>query len=161
MFGGIAPRYDLMNRIMTVGLDGSWRRMAARQAALSGGDRALDACCGTGDLTFSLVDVCPDCEVTGLDLTPAMIARAREKAAARERRGLPSPRAFVAGDLLDLPFADHEFAAVTVGWGVRNVRTCPAPSARWRGSRGRAAVSSASSRHSRRRAPASCSTRSG
>ena len=125
MFGGIAPRYDLMNRIMTVGLDGSWRRMAARQAALSGGDRALDACCGTGDLTFSLVDVCPDCEVTGLDLTPAMIARAREKAAARERRGLPSPRAFVAGDLLDLPFADHEFAAVTVGWGVRNVPDVP------------------------------------
>ena len=125
MFGGIAPRYDLMNRIMTVGLDGSWRRLAARQAALSGGDRALDACCGTGDLTFSLVDVCPDCEVTGLDLTPAMIARAREKAAARERRGLPSPRAFVAGDLLDLPFADREFAAVTVGWGVRNVPDVP------------------------------------
>ncbi len=125
MFGGIAPRYDLMNRIMTVGLDGRWRRMAARQAALGRGDRALDACCGTGDLAFSLCAACPDCEVTGLDFTPAMIARAREKAAARERRGLPSVRAFVAGDLLALPFADGEFAAVTVGWGVRNVRDVP------------------------------------
>jgi demethylmenaquinone methyltransferase/2-methoxy-6-polyprenyl-1,4-benzoquinol methylase len=125
MFGGIAPRYDLMNRIMTVGLDGRWRRMAAQQADLARGGPALDVCCGTGDLTFSLVDACPECDVTGLDFTPAMIGRARQKAAARERRGLPSPRRFVAGDLLALPFADAEFAAVTVGWGVRNVPDVP------------------------------------
>ena len=56
MFGGIASRYDLMNRIMTVGLDGRWRRMAAREAGVSPGEQALDACCGTGDLTFSLVE---------------------------------------------------------------------------------------------------------
>jgi demethylmenaquinone methyltransferase/2-methoxy-6-polyprenyl-1,4-benzoquinol methylase len=125
MFGGIAPRYDLMNRIMTVGLDRRWRRMAAAEARLSGGDRVLDACCGTGDLAFSLIEACPDCRVTGLDFTPAMIARAREKAAARRDRGLPSPQAFVAGDLLELPFADGEFSAVTVGWGVRNVPDVP------------------------------------
>ena len=125
MFDGIAPRYDLMNRIMTVGLDGRWRRMAAGEAALAPGDQALDACCGTGDLTFGLVDACPGCRVTGLDFTPAMIARAREKAASRERRGLPVPRTFVAGDLLALPFSDGEFAAVTVGWGVRNVPDVP------------------------------------
>jgi demethylmenaquinone methyltransferase/2-methoxy-6-polyprenyl-1,4-benzoquinol methylase len=125
MFGGIAPRYDLMNRIMTVGLDGRWRRMAAGEAALAPGDQALDACCGTGDLTFGLVDACPGSRVTGLDFTPAMIARAREKAASRERRGLPVPHAFVAGDLLALPFSDGEFAAVTVGWGVRNVPDVP------------------------------------
>ena len=125
MFGGIASRYDLMNRIMTVGLDGRWRRMAAREAKLSAGEQALDACCGTGDLTFSLADACPACHVTGLDFTPAMIARAREKATVRERRGLPVPHAFVAGDLLALPFSDGEFAAVTVGWGVRNVPDVP------------------------------------
>jgi demethylmenaquinone methyltransferase / 2-methoxy-6-polyprenyl-1,4-benzoquinol methylase len=125
MFGGIAPRYDLMNRIMTVGLDGGWRRLAAREAALAPGDAALDACCGTGDLTFSIVNACPACAVTGLDFTPAMIARAREKAAVRERRGLRTPQAFVAGDLLDLPFDDDAFAAVTVGWGVRNVPDVP------------------------------------
>jgi len=121
MFGGIAPRYDLMNRLMTAGLDGRWRHLAALEARLAPGDRALDACCGTGDLTFSLVDACPGAIVTGLDFTPAMVERAREKAAARMRRGLPTPAAFVQGDLLDLPFADGELAAITVGWGVRNV----------------------------------------
>jgi demethylmenaquinone methyltransferase / 2-methoxy-6-polyprenyl-1,4-benzoquinol methylase len=125
MFGGISGRYDLMNRLMTIGLDRRWRRIAARETALSPGDRALDACCGTGDLSFSLVDACPGCDVIGLDFTPEMIALAREKAAARLRRGRHAPLDFVAGDVLDLPFADGEFAAVTVGWGVRNVPDVP------------------------------------
>ena len=125
MFGGIARHYDLMNRLMTLGLDVRWRRMAAEQALLSPGDRALDACCGTGDLTFSLLDVCPACTVTGLDFTPGMLARAGEKADARARRGLPVPDALVQGDLLSLPFDASRFAAVTVGWGVRNVPDVP------------------------------------
>ncbi|MCX6362866.1 MAG: class I SAM-dependent methyltransferase, partial [Actinobacteria bacterium] len=81
MFGGIAPRYDLMNRLMTGGRDGHWRRIAARQAAPAPGDRVLDACCGTGDLSFALAEECPGCEVVGLDFTEAMLERAREKAA--------------------------------------------------------------------------------
>jgi len=125
MFGDIAARYDLMNRLMTVGLDRRWRQMAAGQARLAAGDEALDACCGTGDLTFSLVEACPGCAVTGLDFTPEMLERARDKAAARESRGLPVPREFIAGDVLALPFADDRFAAVTVGWGVRNVPDVP------------------------------------
>ena len=125
MFGDIAARYDLMNRLMTVGLDGRWRRMAAGQARLAPHDEALDACCGTGDLTFSLADACPSCAVTGLDFTPEMLVRAREKAATRQRHGVPVPREFVAGDLLELPFDDGRFAAVTVGWGVRNVPDVP------------------------------------
>jgi demethylmenaquinone methyltransferase / 2-methoxy-6-polyprenyl-1,4-benzoquinol methylase len=125
MFGDIAARYDLMNRLMTVGLDGRWRRMAAGQAGLTPGDEALDACCGTGDLAFSLVETCPFCTVIGLDFTPEMLARAREKAASRRGRGLQAPVEFVAGDLLELPFEDGRFAAVTVGWGVRNVPDVP------------------------------------
>ena len=120
MFGGIAPRYDLMNRLMTGGRDGHWRRSAAREVAPTPGDRLLDACCGTGDLSFTLAEECPGCEVVGLDFGEAMLARARGKAAARQRRGRHVPT-FVRGDLLDLPFADREFAAVTAGWGVRNV----------------------------------------
>jgi demethylmenaquinone methyltransferase/2-methoxy-6-polyprenyl-1,4-benzoquinol methylase len=125
MFGGISGRYDLMNRLMTAGLDGRWRRLAAAQAALGAGDKALDACCGTGDLTFSLCESCPACEVVGLDFTPGMLERAREKAATRERDDRPVPREFVAGDVLALPFEDASFAAVTVGWGVRNVPDVP------------------------------------
>jgi demethylmenaquinone methyltransferase/2-methoxy-6-polyprenyl-1,4-benzoquinol methylase len=125
MFGDIAARYDLMNRLMTVGLDGRWRRLAAAEARLTPGDEGLDACCGTGDLSFSLADTCPSCAVTGLDFTPEMIVHAREKAAARQSHALPVPREFVAGDLLELPFEDDRFAAVTVGWGVRNVPDVP------------------------------------
>ena len=121
MFGDIAAGYDLMNRLMTVGLDGRWRRMAAGLSGLTPGDEALDACCGTGDLTFGLVETCPSCVVTGLDFTPEMLVRAREKAATRQGLGLPVPLEFVAGDLLELPFGNGRFAAVTVGWGVRNV----------------------------------------
>jgi len=84
----------------------------------------LDACCGTGDLSLTLCEEFPGCEVVGLDFTEAMLERARRKAATRRRRGRPAPE-FVRGDLLDLPFADGEFAAVTVGWGVRNVPDIP------------------------------------
>ncbi len=125
MFGGIADRYDLMNRLMTAGLDGRWRRMAAAQARLRPDDEALDVCCGTGDLAFGLAEACPACAVTGLDFTPAMLARASQKAAVREQRGLPVPHAFVQGDVLALPFDDDRFGAVTVGWGVRNVPDVP------------------------------------
>jgi demethylmenaquinone methyltransferase/2-methoxy-6-polyprenyl-1,4-benzoquinol methylase len=125
MFGDIAGRYDLMNRLMTGGLDSGWRRAAAAEARLSPGDEALDACCGTGDLTFTLVESCPACAVVGLDFTPEMLVRARQKAEARARKGRPVPREFVQGDLLALPFDDDRFAAVTVGWGVRNVPDVP------------------------------------
>jgi demethylmenaquinone methyltransferase/2-methoxy-6-polyprenyl-1,4-benzoquinol methylase len=123
MFGRIAPRYDLMNHLMTAGLDRHWRRLAAAEAALTPGDRALDVCCGTGDLAFALADRWPSCDVTGLDFTDEMLVRARRKAAARGAAGA-RPR-FVQGDLLALPFGDGEFAAVTVGWGVRNVPDLP------------------------------------
>ncbi len=119
MFGRLVPRYDLMNRVMTVGLDRRWRRLAAAEAVPLPGDRLLDVCCGTGDLTLALAERWPGCTVIGLDFTPGMVARARRKATARALPG--PPPTFVEGDLLALPFADGEFAAVTVGWGVRNV----------------------------------------
>ena len=122
MFGAIAPRYDLMNRLMTAGLDRRWRKLAAAEAGLSLEDHALDVCCGTGDLAFALTDSCAGCTVTGIDFTDAMIARAWEKAA---RRGRGPEPAFMRGDVLALPFGDGEFAAVTVGWGVRNVPDLP------------------------------------
>jgi len=109
MFDRIAPVYDLMNRVMTAGLDLRWRRIAA-EAVVRSGDRVLDACCGTGDLAVA-------CEkrggvVTGLDFSPAMLERARRK--------LPTAT-WIEGDLLALPFEAGSFEAATVGFGVRNV----------------------------------------
>jgi demethylmenaquinone methyltransferase/2-methoxy-6-polyprenyl-1,4-benzoquinol methylase len=119
MFAGIARRYDLMNRLMTLGLDAGWRRLAAVQALVGEGGRALDACCGTGDLTLALAATWPRANIVGLDLTAEMLEVACEKAA--QDRAVAARVSFVHGDLLSLPFADGEFAAVTVGWGVRNV----------------------------------------
>src|SRR2546421_2546499 len=78
MFDRIAPVYDTMNRVMTAGLDGRWRRLAA-EAVVRPGDRVLDACCGTGDL--ALAAAAAGGRVTGLDFSDRMLARARRKSA--------------------------------------------------------------------------------
>ncbi len=110
MFDRIAPVYDAMNRVMTVGLDLRWRRLAAA-SAVRPGDRVLDAACGTGD--FALADHRAGAlQVTGLDFSPRMLERARRKAPGLE---------FVEGDMLALPFEDGTFDSATVGFGVRNV----------------------------------------
>lgn len=117
MFDRIAPRYDLLNRAMTAGMDGSWRRAAAAAADLAAGDRALDVCTGTGDLALELADrVTALGEVVGVDFAPAMVVRARAKAAARGRSV-----DFRVADALDLPFPDAAFDAATVAFGIRNV----------------------------------------
>ncbi len=113
MFDRIAPVYDLMNRVMTAGLDQRWRRLAA-EAAVRPGDRVLDACCGTGDLAVAAFRA--GGAVTGLDFSEAMLERARRKAPQLE---------WVRGDLLALPFDDGSFDAATVGFGVRNVDDLP------------------------------------
>jgi demethylmenaquinone methyltransferase/2-methoxy-6-polyprenyl-1,4-benzoquinol methylase len=109
MFDRIAPVYDVMNRVMTAGLDQRWRRLTAR-SAVRPGDRVLDACCGTGDLAVQAVRL--GGAVTGLDFSPRMLDRARRKAPAVE---------WVQGDLLELPFEEGSFESATVGFGVRNV----------------------------------------
>jgi demethylmenaquinone methyltransferase / 2-methoxy-6-polyprenyl-1,4-benzoquinol methylase len=109
MFDRIAPVYDLMNRLMTAGLDRRWRRLTA-DAVVRPGDRVLDACCGTGDL--ALAAQAAGGTVTGLDFSERMLERARRKSSSIE---------WVRGDLLELPFEDHSFDAATVGFGVRNV----------------------------------------
>ena len=109
MFDRISPVYDSMNRVMTLGLDRRWRRLAA-EAVVRPGDRVLDACCGTGDLALAAARA--GGRVTGLDFSPAMLERARRKSAAVE---------WVQGDLLELPFENESFDAATIGFGIRNV----------------------------------------
>jgi demethylmenaquinone methyltransferase/2-methoxy-6-polyprenyl-1,4-benzoquinol methylase len=110
MFDRIAPVYDVMNRVMTAGLDLRWRRLAA-EAVVRPGDRVLDAACGTGDLAIADRKAGAS-RVTGLDFSERMLERARRKAPALE---------WVQGDMLALPFADGTFEAATVGFGARNV----------------------------------------
>ena len=109
MFDRIARVYDPMNRILTAGLDGRWRRRTA-EAVVRAGDRVLDACCGTGDL--ALADERAGGAVTGLDFSEPMLERARRKSTSIE---------WIQGDALALPFPDSSFDVVTVGFGVRNV----------------------------------------
>ncbi len=110
MFDRIAPVYDAMNRVMTMGLDLRWRRLGAR-AVVRPGDSVLDAACGTGD--FAVADLRAGASrVVGLDFSPRMLERARRKAPQIE---------WVEGDLLALPFDAGSFDAATVGFGARNV----------------------------------------
>jgi demethylmenaquinone methyltransferase/2-methoxy-6-polyprenyl-1,4-benzoquinol methylase len=109
MFDRIAPVYDLMNRVMTAGLDQRWRRLAVGEVVWPG-DRVLDACCGTGDLAVAAER--RGGRVVGLDFSPRMLERARPKSGTIE---------WVQGDALSLPFSDAEFDSATVGFGVRNL----------------------------------------
>jgi demethylmenaquinone methyltransferase/2-methoxy-6-polyprenyl-1,4-benzoquinol methylase len=109
MFDRIAPVYDLMNRLMTAGLDRRWRRLTA-EAVVRPGDRVLDACCGTGDLAIA-AERAGAGRVTGLDFSERMLERAQRKSSSIE---------WVRGDLLDTPFDGASFDAATVGFGVRN-----------------------------------------
>jgi demethylmenaquinone methyltransferase / 2-methoxy-6-polyprenyl-1,4-benzoquinol methylase len=112
MFDRIAGVYDRMNRIMTAGMDRRWRARAADLAAVGPGDRVLDVATGTGDLAVELAGrVGPAGEVVASDFSEAMLARAR----AKDRRVR-----WEWADALDLPYADGEFAAATVGFGARN-----------------------------------------
>jgi demethylmenaquinone methyltransferase/2-methoxy-6-polyprenyl-1,4-benzoquinol methylase len=109
MFDRIAPVYDAMNRAITMGLDGRWRRLAAA-SVVQAGDHVLDAACGTGDLAIAAREA--GAQVTGLDFSGRMLERARRKSDAIE---------WVQGDVLALPFDDASFDAATIGFGIRNV----------------------------------------
>lgn len=117
MFDEIAGSYDLLNSLMTAGLHHRWRELGVLLAQVLRGDSGLDVCCGTGDFAFALRRaVGREGRVVGLDFSPEMLQVAREKC------GLNQLWVdFIQGDLLDLPFAEGEFDACTVGFGIRNV----------------------------------------
>jgi demethylmenaquinone methyltransferase / 2-methoxy-6-polyprenyl-1,4-benzoquinol methylase len=113
MFDRIARRYDLVNTVLSAGIDGSWRRRAARETGLVAGGSALDVACGSGKLTAQLARVAgPHGRVVGLDFSPEMLTIARH-----DHPGLE----FLEGDALNLPFDDASFDATTIAFGLRNL----------------------------------------
>jgi demethylmenaquinone methyltransferase/2-methoxy-6-polyprenyl-1,4-benzoquinol methylase len=113
MFDRIARRYDLVNTVLSAGIDGGWRRRAARETGLVAGGSALDVACGSGKLTAQLARIAgPKARVVGLDFSPEMLAIARH-----DHPGLD----FLEGDALNLPFDAATFDAATIAFGLRNL----------------------------------------
>lgn len=115
MFSEIAPRYDLLNRVLSAGVDRTWRAAAVVAALERRPERILDLATGTGDIALLLKKAAPEAEVTGGDFAPPMLELARQKAL---KAGLEI--SFVEADALALPFPDGRFDAVTIAFGFRN-----------------------------------------
>jgi demethylmenaquinone methyltransferase / 2-methoxy-6-polyprenyl-1,4-benzoquinol methylase len=119
IFNSIAPSYDLLNHLLSMGLDRRWWTRAARsfRPVLDRADaRVLDLCCGTGDMTAALLAERPEKAepVTGLDFSAQMLERARMKYGAANVH-------WVEGDAMHLPYADESFDLVTAAFGFRNL----------------------------------------
>jgi len=119
MFAAVPPSYDLINRIVSLGMDRRWRRLAAEACLEAGPRRLLDLCCGTGDLTVALARRADEgTEIAGLDYSLPMLERARLKARAA---GMEQRIRFLHGEAAQLPFPDGYFDCVGISFAFRNL----------------------------------------
>jgi demethylmenaquinone methyltransferase/2-methoxy-6-polyprenyl-1,4-benzoquinol methylase len=120
MFDAIAPRYDLLNRLLSAGIDKRWRMHAVRSLALTGRETLVDVCAGTADVALEAVGHASRgaARAIGVDFAGAMLALGLKKTAAR---GLSQRITLVRGDALRLPIATASADAATVAFGIRNV----------------------------------------
>lgn len=120
MFAQIAPRYDLMNHLLSLGIDIRWRQRVIKTLRLDGQLPILDCCTGTGDLALMLArHLKGRVEVVGTDFCPPMLERAIEK---WQHKQPHLPLRFLEADAQQLPFEANSFQAVTVAFGLRNVQ---------------------------------------
>lgn len=117
MFARIAGRYDLLNRVLSFGIDRRWRARLLAEAGAAGGRSVVDVCCGTGDVALAFARAGE--RVLGVDFTREMLGRAEEKRA-RLRTAAPAV-VFVHGDALALPLRGASADLCTVAFGIRNV----------------------------------------
>ena len=119
LFARIARRYDFLNDLQSFGLHRSWKRRVVKLASVQPGNRALDLCCGTGDISFALAQ--RGAETTGLDFSAEML----EVAGIRNRHAATGSANqhphFIQGDAQQIPFPENSFDIVTVGYGLRNL----------------------------------------
>jgi len=126
LFARIARRYDFLNDLQSFGLHRLWKRRVIKLAQIKNGDRALDLCCGTGDISFALAR--GGAETTGLDFSAQMLEVAQNRSQKSEARNqnknpqseIRNPQ-FLQGDAQQLPFSENSFDIVTVGYGLRNL----------------------------------------
>lgn len=120
MFDRIAGRYDLLNRVLSVGLDRAWRDRAVEALEMQGGETVLDLCTGTADLLLALARPRgPAARVVGVDFSAEMLRRGRQKV---RSSGAHAALDLLRGDAERIPLADRSVDGVTVGFGIRNVR---------------------------------------
>jgi len=119
MFDAIADNYDFLNHLLSAGIDRRWRRRAIRSLALTGSERVLDLCTGTGDLAIAAVDARPGAaRVIGVDFAAAMLRVGAEKL---RQRQLDRSVTLVRGDATRIPLATGSVNGITVAFGIRNV----------------------------------------
>jgi demethylmenaquinone methyltransferase / 2-methoxy-6-polyprenyl-1,4-benzoquinol methylase len=119
MFDAIAGRYDLLNHVLSAGIDRRWRTRAIRSLALTGSERVLDLCTGTGDLAIAAARARPSAaRIVGIDFAGAMLRVGSEKL---RQAGLDRRIMLVRGDATRIPLDDAVVDAVTIGFGIRNV----------------------------------------
>jgi demethylmenaquinone methyltransferase/2-methoxy-6-polyprenyl-1,4-benzoquinol methylase len=119
MFDAIAPRYDFLNHLLSAGIDRHWRARAIRSLGLTGRERLLDLCTGTGDLAIAAMRARPPAaRVVGVDFAGEMLRVGHGKL---RRRQLDDRIALVRGDATRIPVADASVDAITVAFGIRNV----------------------------------------
>lgn len=123
LFDRIAPEYDRLNMLLSLGLHRVWKSMAVKWAEPAVGGESLDVCCGSGDIALLMARaVGPQGQVLGLDISENLLAIARRKALLT---GMEYRTRWLCGDALELPFEDDRFDAVTMGYGLRNVVDIP------------------------------------
>jgi demethylmenaquinone methyltransferase / 2-methoxy-6-polyprenyl-1,4-benzoquinol methylase len=118
MFDAIAPRYDLLNHVLSAGLDRGWRARAVDALALPEPARVLDVCTGTADLAIAVVTRAPGASVIGVDFAGEMLRLGLVKI---QRASLERRIRLVRGDAANIPVADRACDAATIGFGIRNV----------------------------------------
>jgi demethylmenaquinone methyltransferase/2-methoxy-6-polyprenyl-1,4-benzoquinol methylase len=119
MFDAIAVRYDLLNHLLSAGIDRRWRKQAIRSLQLTGRERVLDLCTGTADLAIAALRAEPAAaRVVGIDFAGGMLRVGHQKI---QREHLGDRLALVRGDATRIPIADASIDAVTIAFGIRNV----------------------------------------
>jgi demethylmenaquinone methyltransferase/2-methoxy-6-polyprenyl-1,4-benzoquinol methylase len=117
MFDKIAPKYDLLNRVLSLGIDIRWRKQAIAYLAASNPQKILDVATGTADVAILMAKILKPTQVIGIDIANQMLEIGRDKIA---QQGLSDKISLETGDSEKLRFEDNSFDAITVAFGVRN-----------------------------------------